>query len=349
MPSLLDHLRPLKISFGQTCNSIDCDISISGWPDIFGGNIRFLLSNTNYVNTISLFSGAGGLDIGFTDAGFNIIESVELEKIFCDTLIANQNERIVNEKQNIICNDIKFYNPTNINNVDFIIGGPPCQTFSAAGRRANGVLGITDSRGVLFTEYIRIVELLKPKGFLFENVYGIIGAEKGIPWQKITSDFKNIGYNLFYRILDAADYGVPQHRERLFIIGLLDNEFKFPYPTHGPDSVDKSNYYTAKLAIESLQSINNLNFGLNGRYGSLLDNIPPGLNYSFYTEEMGHPNPIFSWRSKFSDFLYKADPDSPVRTIKAQGGQYTGPFHWDNRRFTIDEYKRLQLFQIITF
>jgi DNA (cytosine-5)-methyltransferase 1 len=68
------------------------------------------------------------------------------------------------------------------------------------------------------------------------------------------------------------------------------------------------------------------------------------LNYSFYTEEMGHPQPVFSWRSKFSDFLYKADPKMPVRTIKAQGGQYTGPFSWDNRRFTLAEFKRLQTF-----
>jgi DNA (cytosine-5)-methyltransferase 1 len=73
-----------------------------------------------------------------------------------------------------------------------------------------------------------------------------------------------------------------------------------------------------------------------------LTDIPSGLNYSFYTEEMGHPNPVFSWRSKFSDFLYKADPQMPVRTIKAQGGQYTGPFSWENRRFTVAELKRLQ-------
>ncbi len=76
----------------------------------------------------------------------------------------------------------------------------------------------------------------------------------------------------------------------------------------------------------------------------LLKDIPPGLNYSFYTEKLGHPNPIFAWRSKFSDFLYKADNKRPVRTIKAQGGQYTGPFHWESRPFTIPEFKRLQTF-----
>jgi DNA (cytosine-5)-methyltransferase 1 len=83
---------------------------------------------------------------------------------------------------------------------------------------------------------------------------------------------------------------------------------------------------------------------IGGRYGRLLKDIPPGLNYSFYTEEMGHPAPQFAWRSKFSDLLYKADPYMPVRTIKAQGGQYTGPFHWENRPFSIGELKRLQTF-----
>lgn len=81
---------------------------------------------------------------------------------------------------------------------------------------------------------------------------------------------------------------------------------------------------------------------VGGRYGHLLPDIPPGLNYSFYTEEMGHPQPVFSWRSKFSDFLYKADPLRPVRTLKAQGGSCTGPFHWENRPFAVAELKRLQ-------
>ena len=75
-----------------------------------------------------------------------------------------------------------------------------------------------------------------------------------------------------------------------------------------------------------------------------MPDIPPGLNYSFYTEKLGHPKPIFAWRSKFSDFLYKADPAAPVRTIKASGGAYTGPLHWNNRFFALGEYKRLQTF-----
>ena len=153
------------------------------------------------------------------------------------------------------------------------------------------------------------------------------------------------GYHLFYRILDAADYGVPQHRERLIIVGLKEGIFKFPRPTHGPDSLDEEPFYNAEIAIEGVLSRESDESNrLSGRYAQLLDNIPPGLNYSFYTEEMGHPNPLFAWRSKFSDFLYKADPNTPVRTIKASGGAYTGPLHWDNRFFNYEEYKRLQTF-----
>ena len=190
-----------------------------------------------------------------------------------------------------------------------------------------------------------MLQELSPVGFLFENVYGIIGAQGGEAWKEILESFSDVGYKLYYRIVDAADYGGPQHRERLIIVGLKDGEFKFPRPTHGPDSLDDEQFYNAETAITGVTlSEEESKSGIGGRYGALLDDIPPGLNYSFYTEEMGHPNPVFAWRSKFSDFLYKADPNTPVRTIKASGGAYTGPFHWNNRFFAYPEYKRLQTF-----
>ena len=90
----------------------------------------------------------------------------------------------------------------------------------------NSVLGTTDARGVLFREYVRLLQELSPVGFLFENVYGIIGAQGGEAWKEILESFSDVGYKLYYRIVDAADYGVPQHRERLIIVGLKDGEFK---------------------------------------------------------------------------------------------------------------------------
>jgi DNA (cytosine-5)-methyltransferase 1 len=206
-------------------------------------------------------------------------------------------------------------------------------------------MGVDDPRGALFREYLRLLELLHPEAFLFENVYGITGAQGGRPWQLIVESFGSAGYQLSYRILDAADYGVPQHRERLIIVGTRGKPFAFPRPTHGPDSCPIRPHFTAGAAIEDLRNEPpHGDLSVGGRYGHLLNEIPPGLNYSYFTEKLGHPHPVFAWRSKFSDFLYKADPNMPARTIKAQGGQYTGPFHWDSRRFTVGELKRLQTF-----
>lgn len=334
-------------TFPEICSTLACDYTTPGWPDAFGKAIAKYLhsSGENRIRTLSLFSGAGGLDIGFSDVGFEIVESVEIERTFCETLEINSGKGKQFEQSKVTCIDIREFSGTHLGKIDFIIGGPPCQTFSAAGRRVNGVLGTSDARGVLFREYVRLLQALSPVGFLFENVYGIIGAQGGKPWQEILDSFSDVGYKLYYRIVDAADYGVPQHRERLIIVGLKDGAFKFPRPTHGPDSVDHHPFYDARTAVAGVSIAGeDGTLSLGGRYAHLLDDIPPGLNYSFYTEEMGHPNPIFAWRSKFSDFLYKADPDAPVRTIKASGGAYTGPFHWENRAFSFCEIKRLQSF-----
>lgn len=334
-------------SMAEICKIMNVPLNTAGWPDEFGVNMLNYIRNHKFpdIRTLSLFSGAGGLDIGFHDMGFNIIESVEIEEKFCNTLVLNSGKGHKFENSKVNCIDIREYFVNDIGRIDWIIGGPPCQTFSAAGRRAAGVLGTTDARGVLFREYVRLLDTLQPRGFLFENVYGIVGAQNGEAWKEIKDSFSAIGYKLHYRILDAADYGVPQHRERLIIVGLKEGDYSFPRPTHGPDSMGNQPFYNAGTAVYGIDvSEKDKNSKINGRFGHLIDDIPPGLNYSFYTKEMGHPNPVFSWRSKFSDFMYKADPEMPVRTIKAQGGQYTGPLHWDNRYFTYDEFKRLQTF-----
>lgn len=334
-----------KNSYKEICSKISEDDFLS--PDEFGKAIKKWTENNvkEPINVVALFSGAGGLDIGFCDTGFSLIESVELEEKFVQTMLRNQATGKYFKKARIKCEDIRLYEPNISNQIDFIIGGPPCQSFSAAGRRAAGVAGTKDDRGSLFEEYVRVLKKLKPKGFLFENVYGLLGAEKGESIKKIISAFKEIGYNVSYRILDAADFGVPQHRERIILVGSRDKVFKFPKPTHGPDSFEELQHYSAEQAILNVSKPDNEKLpSINGRFGHLLHEVPPGLNYSFFTEKMGHPDPIFAWRSKFSDFLYKADPLRPIRTLKASGGQYTGPFHWDNRHFTIEELKRLQTF-----
>ncbi len=322
-----------------------------GWPDRFGDELRKWLEKhkSPKIKALSLFSGGGGLDIAFHDAGFEVVEMVEYEARFCKTLEANTTKGHRLEGAHVRCMDIRDYTPSKDLKVDFIIGGPPCQTFSAAGRRAAGVKGTSDPRGTLFQEYVRLLKQLKPRGFLFENVYGITGADGGKAWLQIQEAFISAGYKIKFRVLDAADYGVPQHRERLFIVGIkigdpAESVYKFPRPTHGPDAKVPCEFYSAGMAVKEGYIADPTSNEIRGRWGHLIAGIPPGLNYSFYTKEMGHPKPVFAWRSKFSDFMYKADPELPVRTIKAQGGAYTGPFSWENRHFSGSEIKRLQTF-----
>lgn len=333
-------------AFAKLCAHFGVELD-GFWCDAFAVALRnWAQYNTkSEIKTLSLFSGAGGLDIGFHDAGFNITHAVEIDERFAKTLTKNASEGGYIQGTEVHCIDIRQFSLPKSEKIDFIIGGPPCQTFSAAGRRASGVLGTQDARGTLFQEYVRLLKELQPEGFLFENVYGIVGAEGGKPWQDIQNAFLEAGYRITSRILDAADYGVGQHRERLLILGSKTGSFAFPRPTHGPDSPSKLLHVSAEQALLGCAPAQVENdYQLGGRYGHLLTQIPPGLNYSYFTEELGHPEPIFAWRSKFSDFLYKADPSRPVRTLKAQGGQYTGPFHWESRPFTVSELKRLQSF-----
>lgn len=181
--------------------------------------------------------------------------------------------------------------------------------------------------------------------FVFENVYGLPGANGGGPWREITSAFEALGYRLHHEVVDAADYGVPQHRERLIMVGARKGRYAFPLPTHGPDAGGADPLVSVERAISDLQDPEEPSHNsLGGLYGHLLPEVPEGLNYAYFTAEMGHPQPAFAWRSKFHDLLYKADRKEPCRTIKAQPGKFTGPFHWKNRHFTQAELKRLQTF-----
>jgi DNA (cytosine-5)-methyltransferase 1 len=297
---------------------------------------------------LSLFSGAGGLDIGFHQAGFEIVACVEIEKIFCETLAKNRSLAKYISAETVIFNqDIANFNTEQLSGhkIDFVIGGPPCQTYSASGRRIGGAPGIDDARGRLFEEYCRILENLQPVGFLFENVRGLLGVNNGEAWKEIVSAFSSLGYTLSYRVLDAAGFGVPQHRERIILVGLKEEKiFLFPRPLCGIDSKSTKPYLTVGEALADLQDEKEPYHVYDGKYGYLLAGIPEGMNYSFYTAEMGHPSPVFAWRSKFSSFLYKLDTKLPAKTVQAQLGKFAGPFHWKNRRLTVAELKRLQSF-----
>ena len=171
---------------------------------------------------LSLFSGAGGLDLGFKNAGFEITTSNEIDTDTFDTYKYNfpKTKHIGGSIVKLSKDDLEDY-------YDGIIGGPPCQSWSEAGRQK----GINDPRGKLFYEYIRILELIKPKFFLAENVSGILHKKHQGALKNITDRFSDVGYNVDYKLLDAVDYNVPQNRKRVFIIGIrndIDKNYIFP-------------------------------------------------------------------------------------------------------------------------
>jgi DNA (cytosine-5)-methyltransferase 1 len=300
------------------------------------------------IRVISFFTGGGGLDLGFEMAGYDVVYATDVDEKSCDTLKANSG-RLRSSNTRIEQADVRKIDLTTLpKNIDLVIGGPPCQSFSASGRRAGGAPGRLDDRGTLFEAYCRIIEYVKPKAFLFENVRGILGTNKGEDWKAIVSSFRTIGYQLSYKVLDALDYGAPQQRERMILVGhKMSVEFLFPRPLYGPDSSKKTPHVTAGQALIGLADDRENKDDLtlrNGKYAHLLPLVPPGENYLHFTAKRGYQYPIFAYRSRFSDFLYKANPELPVKTLIASPGKYTGPFHWENRCFTVKEYLRLQGF-----
>lgn len=176
------------------------------------------------MNILSLFSGAGGLDLGFEKAGFNVVLANEYDKTIWETYEKNHTATLIKD-------DIRNINELSLPcNIDGIIGGPPCQSWSEAGAQR----GINDSRGMLFYEYIRILKVVRPKFFLAENVSGMLANRHSDAVKRIVKLFEECGYNITINLVNAVDYGVPQDRKRVFYIGFrkdLDAEFIFPTPS----------------------------------------------------------------------------------------------------------------------
>ena len=164
------------------------------------------------MRVVSLFSGAGGLDLGFKMAGHEIIWANDLYEDAVETYKHNLGDHIV-------CEDISKIDAKEIPECDIIIGGFPCQGFSVANMKRHEA----DERNALYKQLIRVIEAKKPKFFLAENVKGLTNLAKGAVFKMILSDFAALGYKVSYRVLNAADYGVPQTRQRVIIIGVRND------------------------------------------------------------------------------------------------------------------------------
>jgi DNA (cytosine-5)-methyltransferase 1 len=174
------------------------------------------------MDIVSLFAGAGGMDLGFEKAGFNVVWANEYDSSIWETYEANHNAPLDRR-------DVRQIRSTEIPDCDGIIGGPPCQSWSEAG----ALRGINDPRGQLFYEYIRILRDKQPKFFVAENVSGMLADIHRDAVKGIIEQFQDAGYDVYIKLLNAADYAVPQDRKRVFYIGFrrdLGVKFDFPKP-----------------------------------------------------------------------------------------------------------------------
>jgi DNA (cytosine-5)-methyltransferase 1 len=266
---------------------------------------------------ISLFSGAGGLDLGLAKAGHEIAWANDIDK----NAVATYRKNI---GTHIVCADIKEIDMAVIPDGDVIVGGFPCQGFS----RANLLRNVDDERNQLYKFFYKAVELKKPKFFIAENVKGILSMDGGKVISQIVSDFENAGYVVKVKLLNSADYGVPQTRQRVFIVGQrkdLGSEmlFRFPSQTHGKDGVPQP-WVTIENAIGQYPSPDEPNGFLN-HYCSAYK-----VEYRNFT---GHR---------------ETDPGKPSPTILARGNGKGGvcalPHYNGKRRLTVRESAAIQTF-----
>jgi len=312
------------------------------------------------MTVVSLFSGCGGLDFGLEVAGWQIAYRNDHDHHACNTLRLNCEGKVeCAPVEQISTEEVRRIVGTGKNAVDLIVGGPPCQPFSKSAYWSRGdTLRLKDPRANTLDEYFRFVEELRPRAFLLENVHGISysGKEEGFRFliQRIHEINKKIGtdYRPAWRVLNAADYGVPQFRVRFFLVALRDGaEFVFPAPTHGEVEAGNATlfdiglepYATAWDALSGIRPDPDEKLEVGGKWAKLLPSIPEGENYLWHTDRKGGL-PLFGWRTRYWSFLLKLAKNRPSWTIQAQPGSAVGPFHWENRKLSWREMSAIQTF-----
>jgi DNA (cytosine-5)-methyltransferase 1 len=324
------------------------------------------------VRSISLFSGAGGLDLGCEAAGFETTAAVEWDAVARQTMARNRQaffpalrpEGLLGDITTIEGHDLLERANLSSGEADLLHGGPPCTPFSKSGYWLEYKRAGADPKASLLDDYARILRAVQPKAFLMENVYGLAYRNQNrAVLDRFLGKARRAGYGVDFAILLAADFGVPQLRQRLFCIGvrrdLLDCKpevwrHQWPRALHsGPHEMRKAwnpslpPHRTAGDALTGLTTADNPfepEEVVEGTFAEELAAVPPGQNYLFWTAERGHPAPRFKWRSRYWNFLLKLDPGKPSPTIQGQPGPWVGPFHWEGRRLRLAELKRLMTF-----
>lgn len=302
---------------------------------------------------ISLFSGAGGLDIGMERAGFEPVTLCDVESVFCDSLAQNQDwehgdgRRYLVGAKVVNCDirEVRSADLTLGKKIDVVVGGPPCQAFSSSGKQ----LSVLDPRGALVAEFCRIVDEVKPRMFLFENVRGLVTArdKKGEPGGVVSELLRilgDIGYSCRATLLNSADYGSHQRRVRCFILGSRRGtapEFPSPEFAREPDMF-RSKWKTLRdFLLEHADGDSGEFVYATPGLASQLEAIPDGCGIKS-PGKAENTRPGGHWGYRQGTFI--ADLELPARTVTGSASQDW--IRWDGRlrRLTLNEVKKLQGF-----
>ena len=330
------------------------------------------------IPVIGLFSGAGGLEIGASQAGADVRLCVELDSTACRTLRQNSTYhagRILEaDVTTVDGKTLRKHAGLSKREPCLVIGGPPCQPFSKAAywtdpgddsryrrARARGdslppkPTPITeareDERRDLVKEYLRLVLEIDAQGFLFENVPSILHPRNKRIIDNLIESAEEAKYTTLLLRVNAAEYGVPQSRHRIVLLGLKQGlgEVRRPLPMYTDEPSGHLFSLPAKTVGEAIAPYADQRFAepeevVTGRYAEHLRQVPPGQNYKALTAWAGHPNPEFEAETRFWSFLLKLSPNLPSWTIPANPGPWVGPFHWESRRLRTVELAALQSF-----
>ena len=294
---------------------------------------------------LSAFSGAGGLDLGLEQAGFDPVLCLDTDASAQATLKKNRPEWQVPGDGDVSTAAARWSSDDlglNGHDLDLIAGGPPCQPFSKAAQwTPTGRVGMKDPRAMPLDGFLALVERQLPRAILIENVPGFVaGPSSALASMQdhLREINKRAGtsYRLHSWIVEAADYGVPQKRQRALLVAFRDGRcFTLPPPTH------------AGAHLRSWDALHDYEESdppaLTGSWTPLLPSIPEGQNYQWHTARGGGVE-LFGWRTRYWSFLLKLARDRPSWTLSASPGPNTGPFHWDNRPLSTRERLRLQSF-----
>ncbi len=316
-------------------------------------------------NAISLFSGAMGLDLGIEKAGFNIRACVEMDNWAIETIKRNTNIPVAEgDINNISTEEILNTAGLHKEEVTLVVGGPPCQAFSTAGRQR----GFADFRGNVIMQYLRVVSDIRPKYFILENVRGLLSAKlnvvppefekeygsikdtKGSVLHFVTHQLKKLGYSISYALLDSANYGVPERRERMIVIGHLGDRVPIPSPTHSEKGIlGTKRWITLREAIGDLEDRVDLHYiPLRPKSVKYMEMLKEGQNWKDLPPQLAEEamGKAFYLSGGKTGFLRRLRFDQPSPTLVTSPTMpATLLCHPTKLRpLAIEEYARIQQF-----